>query len=133
MILLLGACTGQAEKDKTQEKSGLDEILKMHDKVMGESESAMKNKILIDSLLKQKKLPDAQGTATAAAKELDNADNAMENWMHNFNADYAGKSHEDIVKYLQAQKKQLLSVDSQLNAAIKHSDSYLQAYKKPKE
>jgi hypothetical protein len=49
----------------------------------------------------------------------------MENWMHNFEPDVTNKSHDQIIKYFNDQKKGIMSVDSQMNAAITESTKYL--------
>jgi hypothetical protein len=53
------------------------------------------------------------------------AEEAMENWMHNFEPDVTNKSHDQIIKYFSDQKKGIMSVDSQMNAAITESTKYL--------
>jgi hypothetical protein len=124
--LTLNACTDT----KKQEKDLLDDLLKVHDKVMGNDDALMKNKMLLDSLLK---LP-AKDTAEkvnirAMDTKLQAAEEAMEIWMHKFEPDVTGKSHDDIIKYYDDQKKQIMSVDSQMNAALIETTKYLSSKK----
>jgi hypothetical protein len=120
--LALSACSD----GKQQEKDLLNNILKVHDKLMGNDDALMKNKMLLDSLLK---LPATDTAAKANMKAVDlklaAAEEAMENWMHNFEPDVTNKSHDEIIKYFNVQKKGILSVDSQMNAAITESTKYL--------
>lgn len=116
------ACSNKQEEEKKQ----LNDILAVHDKVMSASEITMKNKMQLDSLIKK------YGTDTSKNKQvivldkkLNDADEAMENWMHQFNPDYTGKSHDQIMEYLRSQHQQLLKVDSQLNDANNQSTTYL--------
>lgn len=123
---LLYACSNTQEEEKKQ----LNDILAIHDKVMSASEAAMKNRAHLDSLIK-KYGTDTSKTKPAVIleKSLDDADEAMENWMHQFNPDYTGKSHEQIMEYLHGQHEQLLKVDSQLNDANNQSAKYLSTVK----
>ena len=91
----------------------------------------MKNKMLLDSLLK---LP-AKDTAEkvnmkAIDLKLTAAEESMETWMHKFEPDVTNKSHDEIMKYYDSQKKAINSVDSLMNAAISESNKYLSNRKK---
>jgi hypothetical protein len=120
--LALSACSDT----KKQEKDLLDNILKVHDKVMGNDEALMKNKMQLDSLLK---LPAKDTAEKVNMKALDTklvaAEEAMETWMHKFEPDVTGKSHDVIIKYYNEQKRGIMSVDSQMNVAITESNKYL--------
>lgn len=120
--LILSACSD----GKKQEKDLLNGILKVHDKLMGNDDALMKNKMQLDSLLK---LPAKDTAEKANMKAIDMklaaAEEAMENWMHNFEPDVTNKSHDEIIKYFNDQKKGIMSVDSQMNAAITESTKYL--------
>lgn len=115
---IFNACTS----NKSEEKKQLDELLKVHDEVMGISEKAIKNKSTLDSLIHYGK---DTSEAVILNKQLTTADEAMENWMHQFNPDYTGKSHTQVMEYLHSQHLQLLHIDSQLNTAIRQSNKYL--------
>lgn len=125
-VLCLTGALYACSNNQDEEKKQLNEILAVHDKVMNESELAVKNKTQLDSLVK-KYNPDTAKTNKPAAlsKQLDDADNAMENWMHQFNPDYTGKSHTQVMEYLHSQHLHLLQVDSLLNAANSQTASYL--------
>ncbi|MDB5154776.1 MAG: hypothetical protein JWR54_3527 [Mucilaginibacter sp.] len=120
--LALSACSDT----KKQEKDLLNNILKVHDKVMGSDEALMKNKMQLDSLLK---LPAKDTAEKVNMKALDTklvaAEEAMETWMHKFEPDVTGKSHDVIIKYYNEQKRGIMSVDSQMNVAITESNKYL--------
>jgi hypothetical protein len=118
---IMSACSNKQEEEKNQ----LNAILKVHDEVMGKSETAMKNKMQLDSLIKKANSNAKTDSAATLSKQLAVADSAMENWMHQFNPDYSGKSHDEIMTYLQNQRAQLLQVDTLLKAAISQSGAYL--------
>ncbi len=101
-VITLNACTDT----KKQEKDALNEVIKIHDEAMAKDEQAVKNKMLIDSLVKDKMITDTV-QSSATLKALTEADQGMEKWMHQFNADYTGKSHEQIMQYLDEQKKEV--------------------------
>jgi hypothetical protein len=122
---VLYACSNNQEEEKKQ----LDEILTVHDKVMGESEQAMKNKMILDSLVRKSSDTSKTNKPAALSNQLKKADEAMEDWMHKFNPDYTGKSHDEVMKYLHSQHAQLLQVDSMLTTAINQSNNYLSTAK----
>lgn len=120
--LLFSACSDT----KKEEENLKNELLKVHDKVMGSDEALMKNKMQLDSLLKLPAKDTAEKTNMKAIDmKLIASEEAMETWMNNFKPDFVGKSHDDIMKYYNDQKKQIMAVDSQMNVAIKEANSYL--------
>jgi hypothetical protein len=124
-VSILSACTDT----KKQEKEALNEVIKVHDEAMAKSEEAIKNKMLLDSLTKVSALKDTT-TATVVINNLSTADKAMEDWMHQFNADYTGKAHEEIMQYLADQKKKVVQVNNHLSAVVSQSNQFLATQKK---
>ena len=122
---VLYACSNGQEEEKKQ----LNEILAVHDKVMGESELVMKNKITLDSLVRKSNDTSKTNKAVVLSNQLKTADEAMEDWMHKFNPDYTGKSHTEVMEYLHSQHLHLLQVDSMLSAGINQSNNYLSTAK----
>jgi len=135
LAAFIGLALAGCADNKKQEKSALDKVLKIHDKVMDEDEQLMKNKMRLDTLVKQV-LPNVKDTVAEKAKiktlitNLVSANEAMEDWMHKFDADNTGKSHEDIMKYMNDQKVRLSKIDSGMRAAIDSSGNYLIQLKK---
>jgi len=131
MCLVLLGCSD----NKTQEKALLDSVIKIHDKVMGNDDRLMHNKMKLDTLLKTK-LTGVPDTAAAKAMlmglniQLTDAEDAMEKWMGKFDPDQKGKSHQDIMNYFSVQKTQITTIDSAMNAAITASNKYLDQLKK---
>jgi hypothetical protein len=126
IAVVIGLTLSACSDNKKQEKDLLDKLLKVHDKVMGNDEALMKNKMQLDSLLK---LPARDTAEKVDMKALDvklqAAEQAMEIWMQKFEPDVTGKSHDEVMKYYTQQKKVILSVDSQMNVAITESNKYL--------
>ncbi|MBS1530788.1 MAG: hypothetical protein JSU01_10795 [Bacteroidetes bacterium] len=131
LAITIAVCTIYSCKDNTkQEKDLLNDILKVHDKVMTQDEGLMKSKNRMDSLLKTAMKDTAEKTnAKGIDLKLTAAGEAMENWMSKFQPDMTGKSHDEVMKYYTEQKKQVTAIDSQINVAIKEADQYLSTHK----
>jgi hypothetical protein len=110
---------------KAQEKVLLDEVIKVHDKVMDADEQLMKNKMLLDSMAKHNSTGDIKDSVYRHLGKLNLADSVMSDWMHKFNPDQTGKSHDETMAYFGTQKKLIMSIDSQLNMAVAESNKYL--------
>jgi len=117
---LLGLLISSCGDDKASEKALLDEVIKTHDKLMADDGVIMKNKTALKSLTTADK-----DSVAAYNKLLDNADDAMMNWMNKFSPDFTGKSHEQVMTYLNGQKAEILKLDSQINKAITQSNTYI--------
>jgi GTPase involved in cell partitioning and DNA repair len=124
-ILLFNACTDT----KKQEKDALEQVIKIHDEAMAKSEQAIKDKMLLDSISKADNTVE-QPEIKLVVSNLTTADKAMEDWMHQFNADNTGKSHEQIMQYLNDQQKQVSQVNQQLQTALSQSKQFISTYKK---
>ncbi|CAM3753251.1 hypothetical protein MUGA111182_07390 [Mucilaginibacter galii] len=122
---LLSACTDT----KKQEKDALNEVIKVHDEAMAKSEQAIKNKMLLDSMGKAN-TPLQKTDINTIISNLTTTDKAMEDWMHQFNADYTGKTHEEVMQYLADQKKKVRQVNNQLAAAVNQSNQFIAIHQK---
>jgi len=117
---ILFGCT----EKKAQPQTLSDDIIKIHDKVMGADARLMDNKMKLDTLLKQDKFA-GKDTAKMLIAKLAAADSAMDTWMNNFKPDYKGKSDDETAAYMTSQKKQIMAVDSQITEAVAESNKYL--------
>lgn len=123
--LILAGCSDK----KAQKEAALDEVIKVHNKVMSADEHLMKNKMTLDTMVSKDSSP-AKDTAVLLRNRLAVADSSMETWMHKFDPDFKGKTDDETLSYLNDQKKQVTAIDSQITAAIKASDTYIQKVKK---
>jgi GH25 family lysozyme M1 (1,4-beta-N-acetylmuramidase) len=114
---------------KKQEKDLFEEVIKVHDRVMGKEQLIMTNKMQLDTLIKQNKTPEITAGATQHSKALEVADTDMENWMHNFDAENKGKSHDQIMSYLTDQKKKIDAIDSNFNVTIAAASKFVKQNK----
>jgi hypothetical protein len=124
LSFLLCACSDH----KTEEKDAMNEVIRVHDEAMEKSEKVVHNNILLDSLLKTKAVDSIK--ALPVVKNLNNADKAMEDWMHQFEVEHEGKSHEEIMQYMADQKKQISEVNKQLDEAVNQSNQLISTLKK---
>ncbi|WP_345951836.1 hypothetical protein ABDD95_10450 [Mucilaginibacter sp. PAMB04274] len=124
ITLLATACTDT----KKQEKEALSKVIEIHDKAMAHDEQAVRNKMLLDSLIKNN--ADEAAKVMPVVNNLTIADKAMEDWMHQFNADNTGKSHEEVMQYLDDQKKKVSKINNQLATAVNQSNQLISTLKK---
>jgi PBP1b-binding outer membrane lipoprotein LpoB len=109
---------------RAEQKAILGDVLKIHEKVMSDDEQLTKNKMQLDTIIKESKLPKLDSAKLLSVK-LAAADSLMDKWMHDFEPDQTKKSTEDAVAYMKAQKKQIMAIDSELSAVVKESNQYL--------
>ena len=126
MVLTFAGCGNEKQDEKTL----LDSVIKIHDKVMSNDERLMKNKMTVDTLLKTK-LTVADTAAVKAMLmglniQLTDAEDSMEKWMEKFDPEKKDKSHQDYMNYLGDQKNKIAGIDSAMNAAITASTKYMQ-------
>ena len=127
IALSLTACND----DKKQEKALQQQILDFHDKVMGDDEKAVVNKMKLDTLIhKADSLKTDKQEMSKLSTQLIKADDAMSDWMKGFSLDYTGKSHDQVMTYLQQQEGKVKQVDSMLVGATVASSAYLDQIKK---
>ena len=119
--ITLYGCTDK----KAEEKAALDAVIKVHDKVMDADEQLMKNKMLLDSMVKFNSTADIKDSVYMYLAKVSRADSAMGVWMHNFDPERPGKSHQETMTYMNAQKVEITALDSQLNKVVTNSSKYL--------
>jgi len=127
LLLLPAGCLvlfGCADK-KAQEQSLMDSVIAVHQKDMGMDEQLLKNKSVLDSLVKKSKTKAFYDAAKPVLDKVILADSAMDTWMHGFNPDLTTKPHDANMAYLAKQKKLIMQVDSQLNEALGVSTKFI--------
>ena len=115
IMLILGSCN-QAEEKLSQELN--DQVMQLHDQLMGKTEDVLKLKSRLDSLTNGK---DSVNVHKIIAS-LNKADESMMDWMHNFSVDSLGKMDaltkiSYLEKQLEALKNLEKSTDSSVHAA----------------
>lgn len=134
LAIIFTACNSNKQQQEDLQKS----VIAVHDSVMTDMNTVMEKKMAITKLLTHIDSLKAKNTSldtvqarielTQTVKDLAAADEEMMNWMHNFNPDYTGKSHEEVMTYLNDQKVKINSVESSIKKAIAKSDSVIVKY-----
>ncbi|MES2265825.1 MAG: hypothetical protein V4520_03630 [Bacteroidota bacterium] len=130
--LLLSFVIFSCTDTKKQEKDLFNEVIKVHDRVMGKEQLIMTNKMQLDTLIKDSISADVTAAAKVHSAALDSADARMENWMHKFDAENKGKSHNEIMTYLTDQKKQIDAIDSSFNVTVAAAAKFIKQNKPTK-
>ena len=121
-------------------KDVMDEVLKVHDKVMMDSELAIRNRMKLDTLssnlpglVKTKPNLDtlqASKKITQLKAELDTADSKMNAWMRGFEVEPGKRSNDEAIAYYKEEEKKIKALDNLFQKAIKESDDFLNEIKK---
>ncbi|WP_461452591.1 hypothetical protein [Mucilaginibacter sp.] len=119
-IALLGC-----NNDKDQEKALLNDVIKTHDKLMTNDGAIMKNKMQLKSIAAKDASAAVKDSVAAYSKLLNDADNSMMMWMDKFNPDFTGKTHQQIMSYLNTQKAEVVKLDTTMVIAIAVSNNYI--------
>ncbi|MBB5394395.1 hypothetical protein [Mucilaginibacter sp. AK015] len=122
---VLFSCTDK----KKQETDLFNEVIKVHDRVMEKENLIMINKMQLDTLIKANISAPVTDSAKLHITELDSADSRMENWMHSFDAENKGKSHDEIMTYLTAEKKKIDAIDSNFNIVVANASKFIKQNK----
>lgn len=135
LAVLILSCNNSPDYKETRQQ-----VMELHDKLMIDGEIAVKNKMKLDTLskygLKKFKLAD-QKLDTITEKQhiavlidkLNEADERMMDWMHEFQADVEGKNNAQAVAYFNGEKVKLNKLDSIYRIALQQSDAYLKKFK----
>jgi len=114
---------GCADK-KAQEQSLRDSVIAIHEKVMGEDGKLEDSKTALGAFVKANPTGPLVDSANLLTGKLTLADSAMMIWMHDFNPEL-NKSHDENMAYLQKQKRLVIQIDSQMNAALNASNKFI--------
>ena len=129
LLVLFAACAlYSCTNRKAEKKAIVGDVIKIHEKVMEVDGRVVANRMKLDTLIKQNKMA-AKDSAVLLTKKMTAAEDAMEDWMHKFDYEQKGKSDDDVITYMNTQKKLIMAIDSQLNAAVTESNIYLKKVK----
>lgn len=127
-------------KPKADVKTIKEETMKLHDVVMGEHSKIIDNQMKIDTLLKnlgdlKSKFPtiDTAVEKTEMVKlmaDLVIAEESMNDWMHNFNADFTNKADTAVFNYFKIEHDKIAKVEQLYKTEIKKSNTYLSKFNK---
>lgn len=111
------------------------EVLELHDKVMIDSEKAIRNRMKLDTLSSKmdslKQLKPGLDTGVASQKmaalkaRLDSADEQMNIWMRAFDPELGNRSDDEAVAYFKEEEGKIRRLDSAYAGVIRESDAFL--------
>lgn len=129
--LLMAACgPGKAEREQKQQEDLAKEVIGIHDEVM----PRMGELVKLRKQLKEKInewTADSAGHASQIANfshrvaDLDSADKAMMDWMHEYNGGQGIYDHEEIMAYLNEEKVKITAVKDFMNASMESAKKSL--------
>ena len=140
-LFFIGVVMGCTQQKNTRDyKVVRDEVMQFHDVVMEDQGVLVKNQMKLDTISKnlqrlKVKFPEIDTLKEAVLlknliNDLSKADDAMNNWMHQFEPDISGKSNEQAIAYFKTEKLKVAAIDSTYKKEIKASNDYLKRFNK---
>ena len=121
-FLLAAGCTGSGEKETVNLL--YDQVMNVHDEIMpkmGELMSLKKNLTALADSLKTIDSDEAQVQAEeieTTAAMLENSHQGMMSWMREFDNNFEGMTQDEVISYLEEQKRQIAEVGAMTNESI---------------
>ena len=106
-----------------------DEMMPKLDDVMALKSQAKQKMNQLDSLAKtggKLETTAEKQQLDSLVAELDRADNAMMDWMHNFDSDMKGRTEDQKSEYLESEKVKIAAVKEKMLGSIAKAESRLQ-------
>lgn len=124
VLLLLAACADPKE-EQIKKLSG--EVIALHDEVMPKTEELMNLKTQIQERMGKDSTASPLGRRLVAA--LDSADNAMSDWMADFDPDASkNKPADEAIKYFENEKTEIEAVKKQTEESIAAARAFVNSY-----
>ncbi|MEP0368548.1 MAG: hypothetical protein ABJN36_16845 [Cyclobacteriaceae bacterium] len=121
LATLMVSCT--SSKKEAEEKPLMDQVMEVHDAVMPKMGSLMKVK---KQLMAKADTADsvASDELKILAQEIDLANEAMMDWMRNFDPNFEG-TEEEVKDYLMKKKKGIEKVAEAMNSSLEKGENAL--------
>jgi hypothetical protein len=121
------ACGSKKEAAKTDESTTADPVKQLEETVMAQHDSTMK---LMGDIVRLKKQVSEKAAGAAAGKvltdSLTTANDAMMDWMQQYNGDTLGKLDQaKALEYLNSQKKSIDAVEVRMKKSITDASQYV--------
>lgn len=131
VALLQPACqTGSAMEEELK-----NEVIKVHDRIMPRTAEIIESKKALHKLisgldtLKQTNpgidTGNVRRQADSVIRALDAADDAMSEWMYGFKTEYSKMKHEEIMIYLNEEKKKISEIERAFDSSLKEAQKLL--------
>jgi len=132
LVFLLFSCDSGTRQTKEQIMEGekWDAVMANHDVVMPMMSTTHKLRKSLKHYVNKQESADAPLVSQAAklVTDLDKADESMMDWMQNYQklGELQGtKSHEEIMKYLEQEDKNIAKVKELFDTSIKQGEAFL--------
>ncbi|KQC01143.1 hypothetical protein [Pedobacter sp. Hv1] len=133
VLVLLGMMMSCTPKENNENVRA--ELMKFHDQLMMDNEAIIGNQMKLDTLLKDLKGLKVKYPAIDTVKEkaninemlkrLTQVEDKMNDWMHNFNADFKDPSPEATLQYFKAEREKIAAIANAYQQEINSSNAYL--------
>ncbi len=118
-VLFIFSSCNEAEEKLSQELN--DQVMQLHDQLMGKTEDVLKLKSRLDSLSTGK---DSVNVHKIIAS-LNKADESMMDWMHQFSVDSLGKMDAvNKITYLKKQLEALKNLEKSTDSSVHAAKTY---------
>jgi hypothetical protein len=118
-VLFIFSSCNEAEEKLSQELN--DQVMQLHDQLMGKTEDVLKLKSRLDSLSNGK---DSVNVHKIIAS-LNKADESMMDWMHQFSVDSLGKMDAvNKITYLKKQLEALKNLEKSTDSSVHAAKTY---------
>ncbi len=115
IISVLSGCTNPKKEEII--KLG-DEVIVLHDEMMPLMDDLYKTRMKLQQLADTDSTQSGQDTVAELIQEIKLAEDAMMNWMRNFNPNFEGETDDETIAYLLGQKESMSQVSEQMNQAL---------------
>ena len=131
LVLIPGACNSKKEKGGDAERLQ-EELESIHDETMAKIGALRYYQDTLGTLLRAMNTDSSYASKekenfTMTLARLNEADDAMMDWMRNYNPNNAEMSREERLKYLQSEKNKILEVQKKMNSAISGAESLIKS------
>lgn len=133
-IAFFSACSSSPDPNRKLQ----DEMIAVHDEVMPMMGAFVQNIQKIDTILLnmgqyKTQNPDLDTTQqrvelTQLQNDLESAHDSMNDWMHDLNLNFEGKSKDEVTAYLEAEKTRIQEINQEFNRVSETAKSTLSIY-----
>jgi len=130
VIAIVVSCTPKENNENVRA-----ELMKFHDQLMMDNDAIIGNQMKLDTLLGDMKGLKAKNPTLDTVKEkeqiskmlnrLTDVEDKMNDWMHNFNADFKDPSPEVTLNYFKSEREKIAAIANAYQQEIKLSNAYL--------
>lgn len=125
LILLVSAC--KPNFDSTEVNKIYDEVMVVHDDVMPKMGDIHKTKKKLKKMLHEQleNADSSRSNIIMSIKKLEEADEAMMQWMSDFKSEYKGATQEETITYYKDQKDQISQIAQEMLSSIKEGQKLI--------